>query len=534
MKTKTILILLFLCFISLEIVADTHYVSPSGGNVSPFDTWEKAATNIQDGINVSTNGDVVLVTNGIYNLTEQISVTNNITVKSFNGADSTMVVGGFPEHTNRCFYLENDSIVDGFTISNGVVKGNDTSEVYGGGVYCYEGGTVKNCTITGNSALGSCCDGGGVYCDDGGLIQNCIIAKNYGYWGGGVNSDLGTVQNCIISENTAYMQGGGIFLMNEGVVQNCIIKNNFANWYGGGVWCNWGGVVQNCVIIKNTANNSGGGVGCWHGGTLINCTICKNEATETQIDSVFCIEKKPFFYNNIIYAHEDNNIWAASDIGNKAKILTTHTHIKNCCIGQPPEFIDLENNNFRLSYESPCVNRGSNKKYHKIGNSSETDLAGNLRVMNGKIDIGAYECNRDILAKYKIKWNKTGKNKIILKSKFKDYKNLGENLTVKIGDSFIISNFVPVKVKSKVAKYKRKTSPKIIVKLKVEADGILAKIKCLELDNLDNLLNITNETIKEAERNIDIEYYLGTNKFTNNIFTKYHSKKDKFCKGKRP
>ena len=71
---------------------DTHYVSLNGTNNSPYTNgWANASTNIQWAINVATNGDTVLVSNGTYNLTNTISITTTkaVTLLSLKGRDDT-------------------------------------------------------------------------------------------------------------------------------------------------------------------------------------------------------------------------------------------------------------------------------------------------------------------------------------------------------------------------------------------------------------------------------------------------------------
>lgn len=398
-------------------------------------------------------------------------------------------------------------------------------------MYCFKGGTVQNCIIIRNAASGTFCDGGGVYCFEGGTVQNCIICRNTAYCGGGICCNFGgIVKDCIIKSNSA-TYGGGAYCYNVGLVQNCFICENSSGFDGGGVTCNSGGTVQNCIILENTAGWNGGGVHCFNGGLLVNCTICKNKSITQKTDGVFGEDKKPFIYNTIIYAHQNKGLWfelAFENYANRSRIVAARAI--NCWFGRPPGFVDIENNDLRLLRKSPCINRGTKNFKFSL---TETDLAGNPRIMNGKIDIGAYEYNRNIFVKYKIIWNKSYKDKIILKSEFKNYKNLGENLSVKVNNSFIVSNLESFKVKEKVAIYKS-DSPKCIAKVKVTPDGIIAKIKCMKLNKFDNVLNITNEKINVASRYIDVTYYFDTNTFSDKIFTKYTSKKDKLCKGQKP
>ena len=154
MKTRLV------TFISVAILsagvalATTRYVVPPGGGhipLSPYTSWGDAATNLHAVMAVTVGGDTVLVTNGVYILTNQMIIATNITLRSENNGTNdplgTIInadnYAGKPV-TNRCFTLsQSNALVEGFTITNGYVLGD------GGGVYI-SAGTLRNCLVTGN------------------------------------------------------------------------------------------------------------------------------------------------------------------------------------------------------------------------------------------------------------------------------------------------------------------------------------------------------------------------------------------------
>jgi len=161
-----------------------HYVAASSGNpVAPYTSWAIAATNIQDAVDVAGVGDKIVVTNGYY---APVAVDTPLTLQSVNGPTVTVING---LGATQCVYLTNNAVMVGFTLTNG------WSEGYGGGVYCESSAVLTNCVMTGNFAWSG--DGGGAY---GGTLNNCTLTGNSAGWGGGAYGCL--LNNCIVYYNS--------------------------------------------------------------------------------------------------------------------------------------------------------------------------------------------------------------------------------------------------------------------------------------------------------------------------------------------
>lgn len=397
------------------------YVSATSTNPQPpYLDWSTAATNIQNAVDTAINGNLILVTNGVYNSggglvyaqsANRVALTKAVTLLSVNGPDAATIVG---DTTMRGVYVGSNAVLSGFTITNG-------RAISGGGIWCEASGVVTNCLISGNTDGGH--GGAGVY---GGTIYNCTITRNYGYSGAGaycsrifnsvinnnstVNGGYGygagayqcILSNCLVVSNTAFYnaEGGGTC---QGTNYNCVLLENKCIFDGSGKYSlgSGGGSYQsanyNCILIGNLAESGGGSSGggnfnCLinsnsaflygggvYGGTHYNCTIVNNSATNINGGGGGAYQAGLF--NSIIYFNSATNgpNWLGGELG---VCCTTPSGY----ITSDPLFVDQMGGNFRLQTNSPCINAGSN-----LDVTNSTDLDGNPRIFGIAVDIGAYE-----------------------------------------------------------------------------------------------------------------------------------------------
>jgi len=379
------------------VLPPTHYVNPlSTSAIPPHTSWQTAATNIQAAVDAATlPGAIILVTNGTYDagsrvvhgaMANRLAIDKPLLVRSVNGPAFTAIRGQGPVGTGavRCAYVGKNASLVGFCLTNGATRstGDELTERCGGGAWCDEGAMLSNCVITASSASSA---GGGVVqgalydCTLSGNIAGsgaggalassltrCVLSNNVGTFGSGAVYGS-TLYRCILTRNSG-RQGGAAA---SSTLRDCVLTDNSASEDGGGTAQS---TLYNCLLVGNSAGDSGGGsLQSYH----YNCTIVSNRALSGGGTL------QGWAYNSIVYHNGGGN----NQGGAFQYCCTTPIALGAGNFDEPPLFRDAVAGDYRLQVSSPCIDAGTYQDWM----APSDDLEGNPRVLNGAVDVGAYE-----------------------------------------------------------------------------------------------------------------------------------------------
>lgn len=378
----TMILFLFLFLSNIGISQTTWYVDDDAPNDPGSGTQSDPFLKIQYGIDAASDGDTVLVLPGTY--VERIDFgpggnPKSITVASDRGPADTIIDGSQSGSVVTFQSGEGPgSVLDGFTITNGLAG-------EGGGVICLgSDATILNNMITENTAQGS---GGGIFCygtSNALEIRNNIIATNHvtNGAGGGISSfeAFPVIANNIISGNTASNEGGGIvcFDTTSPTITNNLIVENEAN-IGGGIHCEGSyPTITNNTITNNTAIASGGGI------------YCSSRYVPTVSNTILWTNIAPVGPEISIGPANSNSTLtiSRSDVQGGQSSVNVET---GCTlnwgpgmINAVPSFVDSPNDDYHLTWNSPCRDAGDNSFV-----TEQYDFEGDPRIVQNRVDIGA-------------------------------------------------------------------------------------------------------------------------------------------------
>ena len=379
---------------------------------------------IQDAITAASVGDTVFVDPGVY--AETINFLGKaITVISTDGPEFTTIDAELLDTVVRFENAEGpDSVLQGFTITNGLVFGGLMAVNDAGGILCVDASpTLRGNVITSNSTNWN---GAGITLKNSAavVVDNeirlngffCLIVDVPCGRGGGVFVSGGAplIQNNKITDNSAPAAGGGLYLTDgttADVIGNQILSNFSAR--GGGIVVGEDAepFLMNNLIAGNGATgfvSLGGAIPGYAGGiyiedsanvTIESCTIAANTATGFSVsgqggglvvenDSVTTIS------HSVIYGN-------SADLNSQIEDATAGTLTIEYCdvqggwlgdgnIDDDPLFTTGVGYDYALSQlaagqivDSPCVNAGD-PGAGLIGGSTRSDGAPDT----GALDLG--------------------------------------------------------------------------------------------------------------------------------------------------
>ena len=274
------------------------------------------------------------------------------------------------------------TVIDGFSIAEGHADGNHTdASGWGGGIF-----------VTGDNS------GGGAF-----SITRCFLVNNYARRGGAVYVDrtvVGRPTTSTISYNTVFNNAAG--------------ERSSANNSGGGLYVAGAANVVNCEVF----NNENGGIAIAPAAAVINSTVARN--TGSGIEKIDDGTGEAYVYNTVIWG----NSYLYSTLsprfihsayhevqlsGDETVDADGNRYVSDRNRGNDVAVPMFESPSLRTSYDrefnwrtmsyplwswdiqegSAFIDGGDGDMYDdRFGT---TDMAGQGRLSNGMIDIGAYE-----------------------------------------------------------------------------------------------------------------------------------------------
>ncbi len=267
-----------------------------------------------------------------------------------------------------------------------------------------DGGAIGNAqsspVLTGCTFISNYADSlGGAILNNAGtpVLKNCTFDDNVAFAGGAVDnlSSNAILTDCTFSLNSSVEYGAAINNRESSPqITRCMFLRNMANDFGGGAVCNWSSspTIRNCLFSQNYSSEYGGAImNNVSSLFLFNCTFSQNIGEGKAVAFFSYLNDPPSTMQavNCIFWDGGGEIWKneETDISiTYSDIQGGWTDIGN--IDADPMFVEVGMDDLHLLPDSPCINAGD-PAYVPV--PDETDLDGNPRILDGRIDMGAYE-----------------------------------------------------------------------------------------------------------------------------------------------
>lgn len=356
------------------------YVDADATGANNGTSWADAYPNLQDALqlirdNSNTSYTEIWVAAGVYFPDEGGGKTDNDRNANFSMIEGIGIYGGFAggeiSRSDRN-WGSNITVLsgdidknDGVDIDGGITNntGNATRIIHNSNNQLTNAAKLDGFTITAMYAEDRS-NGGAMYnFNVSPTVANCKFIGNYQSKIGGPDSDDGggavynrgsspIFYNCEFKGNVAIMGAGAVNRGGAPQYINCTFSGNKPTFNNGG---NLGNISNTTTIVKN----------CIFWNSLGNNIIFLNTGGSVTVE------------NSIV----EGGYTSGTNIINQDPLFTTAVNTTPLSSNKP-----TANGDLTLQTSSPAINAGVN-----ADNSTSKDLAGNDRVINTTIDLGAYE-----------------------------------------------------------------------------------------------------------------------------------------------
>jgi hypothetical protein len=330
------------------------HVTPDGNDLLGDGTDQSPFRTIQKGVDCAQSGDTVLVERGLYR--ENINIEDKrgivVTSRCLGEPEESIIKSTIIEAPSGGWVVtigrSENVTLQGFTIRNG--KGTDGYS--GGGIYCFNSKSlISDNVITKNENHSGY--GAGIYCYDSQpeIRRNQIMHnRNPEGHGAGIycyDSDPDIEQN-VIHDN--YSSGGGaaIHLLESKqahILHNLIYDNRSAT----AVLLYHHGTDGEIQVVNNTIDSNRGDAVKFFGGT---CYFHNNIVTQNLGYGIFTLDGTAQLAYNDVWANV-NGKDTTNYFGLSPDLIKNNGNLsRDPCFGNP------FHGNYRLSFNSPCIDAG--------------------------------------------------------------------------------------------------------------------------------------------------------------------------------
>ncbi len=309
--------------------------------------------------NQALSGAAIFMGNATLSVSRSVFRGNTVTTTTYGGGG----LYAYNEHAH--IRIEDSEFYENHSNGTGgaIFVGESTNTI------------IRNTVVSNNTAAGQAAGIHGFIASV--VVDGCRIVDNTGGVNGGAAVGI-RAYNSLFARNSATGSGGAAI---NSHLFNCYVVSNTANTHGGGFS---GGSAYSTLFGHNTAGSQGGGA---YGARLYNCTVVNNTAdTGGGISSCHSVNTIAYFNKHTgIYAISSNR-WAW-DSASYTNVITA-PYVAD---GRPwvdsmtdDPMLDAE---FKPRKGSPAINAG----LYQAWMDDAVDIAGRPRILQGAVDIGAYE-----------------------------------------------------------------------------------------------------------------------------------------------